>query len=36
MGILSRLSKVLESNLNALVEKAEDPATMLAQAIEDM
>jgi phage shock protein A len=36
MGILSRLSKVLESNLNAIVEKAEDPARMLDQAIEDM
>ncbi|MCB9649896.1 MAG: PspA/IM30 family protein [Deltaproteobacteria bacterium] len=36
MGILSRISKVLESNLNALVEKAEDPAKMLDQAIEDM
>ncbi|MEL7369087.1 MAG: PspA/IM30 family protein [Myxococcota bacterium] len=36
MGIFSRLSKVLESNLNALVERAEDPAKMLEQAIEDM
>lgn len=36
MGILSRLSKVLESNLNSLVERAEDPAKMLDQAIEDM
>ena len=36
MGILSRISKVLESNLNALVDKAEDPAKMLDQAIEDM
>lgn len=36
MGILSRLSKVLESNLNSLVERAEDPAKMLEQAIEDM
>ena len=36
MGILNRISKVLESNLNALIEKAEDPAKMLDQAIEDM
>ncbi|MFO0723126.1 MAG: PspA/IM30 family protein [Myxococcota bacterium] len=36
MGILSRLSKALEANLNALVEKAEDPAKVLEQAILDM
>jgi phage shock protein A len=36
MGILSRISKVLESNLNSLLDKAEDPAKMLEQAIEDM
>ena len=36
MGIFSRLSKVLESNINSLVERAEDPAKMLEQAIEDM
>ncbi|MBK8014579.1 MAG: PspA/IM30 family protein [Deltaproteobacteria bacterium] len=36
MGILSRISKVLESNLNALLEKAENPEKMLDQAIEDM
>src|SRR6516162_9655440 len=36
MGILSRISKVHESNLNALIDKAEDPAKMLDQAIEDM
>lgn len=36
MGILRRLSKVLESNLNSLVERAENPAKMLDQAIEDM
>ena len=35
MGILSRISKVLESNLNALVDKAEDPAKMLETAIGD-
>jgi phage shock protein A len=36
MGILSRISKVLESNLNSLLDKAEDPAKMLDQAIDDM
>lgn len=36
MGILSRISKVLESNVNALVDRAEDPAKLLDQAIEDM
>ncbi len=36
MGIFSRISKVLESNVNSLVERAEDPAKMLEQAIEDM
>ena len=36
MGILSRISKVLESNVNALIERAEDPAKMLEQAIDDM
>jgi phage shock protein A len=36
MGILNRISKVLESNLNALVDRAEDPAKMLDQAIDDM
>jgi phage shock protein A len=36
MGILRRISKVLESNLNALVDRAEDPAKLLEQAIDDM
>lgn len=36
MGILSRISKVLEANLNAVIDRAEDPAKMLDQAIEDM
>ena len=36
MGILSRLAKVLESNLNALLDRAEDPAKILDQAILDM
>lgn len=36
MGILSRISKVLEANVSSLLDKAEDPAKMLDQAIEDM
>ena len=36
MGILRRISKVLESNLNSLVERAENPSKMLEQAIDDM
>lgn len=36
MGILSRLAKVLESNVNALLDRAEDPAKILDQAILDM
>lgn len=36
MGIIERMKKVLESNLNAMVERAEDPGKMLDQAIEDM
>ena len=36
MGILSRLAKVLESNVNAILDRAEDPAKILDQAILDM
>lgn len=36
MGIFQRISKVLESNMNAMIERAEDPAKMLDQAIEDL
>src|SRR5687767_1978202 len=36
MGILSRISKVPESNVHALLDKAEDPPKMLDQATEDM
>jgi phage shock protein A len=36
MGILERMKKVLESNLNAMIDRAEDPAKMLDQAIDDM
>src|SRR5882672_7013921 len=36
MGILSRISKILESNMNALLERAEDPSKVLDQAIADM
>lgn len=36
MGIFSRISKLLESNVSALVDRAEDPAKLLDQAIDDM
>ena len=36
MGILSRISKVLESNVNSMLDRAEDPAKLLDQAITDM
>lgn len=36
MGIFNRLSKALEANLTALVERAEDPAKVLDAAIEDL
>ena len=36
MGILSRISKVLESNVNSMLDRAEDPAKLLDQAIADM
>lgn len=36
MGILSRISKILEANVNSLLERAEDPALVLEQAIADM
>jgi len=36
MGILDRLGRTIKSNLNALIDKAEDPAKVIAQTIEDM
>jgi len=36
MGILERISKLVEANLNALLSSAEDPETMLEQLIVDM
>jgi len=36
MGILERLGRTIKSNLNALIDKAEDPAKVIAQTIEDM
>jgi phage shock protein A len=36
MGLLDRLGRTLKSNLNSLIDKAEDPAKMIAQTIEDM
>ncbi len=36
MGILGRLSTVIKSNLNSLVDKAEDPDKLISQTIADM
>lgn len=36
MGILDRLGRSLKANLNSMIDKAEDPAKMIAQTIEDM
>ena len=36
MGILSRLSTMIRSNLNDLIARAENPEKMLNQIIEDM
>lgn len=36
MGIFSRLNRVIKSNLNALIDQAEDPEKMIAQTVADM
>ncbi|MCA9581974.1 MAG: PspA/IM30 family protein [Myxococcales bacterium] len=36
MGILDRMNRVIKSNLNALVDQAEDPEKLIAQTIVDM
>jgi phage shock protein A len=36
MGIFRRLNTVLKSNLNALVDKAEDPEKLISQTVTDM
>lgn len=36
MSIFGRMSRVIKSNLNALVEQAEDPAKLIEQTISDM
>ena len=36
MGIFSRMGTVLKSNLNALVDKAEDPEKLIDQTVRDM
>jgi hypothetical protein len=36
MGIFARLSDIISANLNALLDKAEDPERMLAQVIREM
>lgn len=36
MGILDRLSRSVKANLNALLDKAEDPAKIIGQTLDDM
>ncbi|HHH30155.1 MAG TPA: hypothetical protein ENK57_17680 [Polyangiaceae bacterium] len=36
MGIFSRFNRVLKSNINALVDKAEDPAKLIDQTVREM
>jgi phage shock protein A len=36
MGIFSRMNRVIKSNLNSLVDKAEDPEKLIGQTIMDM
>jgi phage shock protein A len=36
MGILSRLNRVIKSNLNALIDQAEDPDKLIGQTVADM
>ena len=36
MGIFSRLNRVIKSNLNALIDQAEDPEKMIGQTVTDM
>jgi phage shock protein A len=36
MGIFTRMNRVLKSNLNSLVDKAEDPEKLIAQTVTDM
>lgn len=36
MGIFSRLNRVIKSNLNALIDQAEDPDKMIGQTVVDM
>jgi len=36
MGILDRLSRLVRANLNDLIRKAEDPAKIIQQALDDM
>jgi phage shock protein A len=36
MGIFSRLNRVIKSNLNALIDQADDPDKMIGQTVADM
>jgi phage shock protein A len=36
MGIFNRLNRVIKSNLNALIDQAEDPEKLIGQTVSDM
>ena len=36
MGILTRFTDIMKSNINALLDKCEDPAKMIDQTLRDL
>ena len=36
MGMFSRMSDIVQANINAMLDKAEDPEKVIVQAVEDM